>query len=113
MNLLLCGTRCRAQRNSREPVDLDSELLKETAEELPLPEELYQASLRFSKKKEPSTFIRDGNVIAEGFNAELDELRALKNHGGQFLVDYEAREKERTGIPNLRVEFNSVSRLLH
>ena len=51
---------------------------------------------------------KDGNVIAEGFNAELDELRALKNHGGQFLVDYEAREKERTGIPNLRVEFNSV-----
>lgn len=87
--------------------DLDSELLKETAEELPLPEELYQL-LCASLKKEPSTFIRDGNVIAEGFNAELDELRALKNHGGQFLVDYEAREKERTGIPNLRVEFNSV-----
>ena len=87
--------------------DLDSELLKETAEELPLPEELYQL-LCASLKKEPSTFIRDGNVIAEGFNAELDELRALKNHGSQFLVDYEAREKERTGIPNLRVEFNSV-----
>lgn len=86
---------------------LESALLKETASEIPLPQALYEL-LKATIMKEPSAFIRDGNVIAEGFNSELDELRALKDHGGKFLVEYEAKEKERTGILNLRVEFNSV-----
>ncbi len=57
---------------------------------------------------EPSTMVRDGNVIARGFDAELDELRALSENAGQFLIDLETRERARTGIANLRVEYNKV-----
>ena len=57
---------------------------------------------------EPSVNLRDGGVIAPGVDAELDELRALQTNHGDFLVALEARERERTGIANLRVEFNKV-----
>ncbi|UVW27777.1 DNA mismatch repair protein MutS [Massilia sp. H6] len=58
--------------------------------------------------EEPSTMVRDGGVFARGFDAELDELRALSENAGQFLVDLETRERARTGISNLRVEYNRV-----
>ena len=57
---------------------------------------------------EPASMIRDGGVIARGYDAELDELRGLSENAGQFLVDLETRERERTGIANLRVEYNKV-----
>ena len=57
---------------------------------------------------EPATMVRDGGVIARGFDAELDELRALSENAGQFLLDLETRERARTGIANLRVEYNKV-----
>ncbi|WP_409929307.1 DNA mismatch repair protein MutS [Bordetella genomosp. 13] len=57
---------------------------------------------------EPAVQIRDGGVIAPGYDAELDELRGLATDGGDFLMQLEARERERTGIGNLRVEFNRV-----
>jgi len=57
---------------------------------------------------EPGVNVRDGGVIAAGFDAELDELRTLESHSGDFLVQLEKRERERTGIANLRVEFNRV-----
>ena len=57
---------------------------------------------------EPAAQVRDGGVIAPGFDAELDELRAIDDHCGEFLVALEARERERTGIANLKVEYNRV-----
>lgn len=57
---------------------------------------------------EPATILRDGGVIAEGFDAELDELRIIGTDSSTFLLDMEARERERTGIANLRVQFNRV-----
>ena len=57
---------------------------------------------------EPAALIRDGGVIAKGFDADLDELRALNDHCGTFLLELEARERERTGIGNLKVEYNRV-----
>ncbi|MFL6634457.1 MAG: DNA mismatch repair protein MutS [Massilia sp.] len=57
---------------------------------------------------EPAAMVRDGGVFARGFDAELDELRALSENAGQFLVDLETRERARTGIANLRVEYNRV-----
>ncbi len=57
---------------------------------------------------EPATMVRDGGVIARGFDTQLDELRALSENAGQFLVDLETRERERTGIANLRVEYNKI-----
>lgn len=58
--------------------------------------------------EEPALMVRDGGVIAQGFDAELDELRTLAADNGAFLIELETREKEETGIPNLRVEYNRV-----
>ena len=57
---------------------------------------------------EPAQLIRDGGVIAQGYDTELDELRRLANDSGEFLLELEARERQNTGITNLRVEFNRV-----
>jgi len=57
---------------------------------------------------EPAVLVRDGGVIACGFDAELDELRAIQTNCDGFLLDLEVREKARTGIANLRVQFNKV-----
>ncbi|WP_257253786.1 MULTISPECIES: DNA mismatch repair protein MutS [unclassified Endozoicomonas] len=56
----------------------------------------------------PPVIIRDGGVIAEGFDKELDEFRALSQNAGDYLVELEKREKERTGLPSLKVGFNRV-----
>ncbi|MGL4185143.1 MAG: DNA mismatch repair protein MutS, partial [Thiotrichaceae bacterium] len=56
----------------------------------------------------PPVVIRDGGVIAEGYDAELDELRNLSEHADQYLLDLEAREKGRTGIDKLKVAYNRV-----
>ncbi|WP_234642228.1 DNA mismatch repair protein MutS [Delftia tsuruhatensis] len=58
--------------------------------------------------EEPAALVRDGGVIATGFDAELDELRAIQNNCDDFLLELEAKEKLLTGIPNLRVQFNKV-----
>ena len=57
---------------------------------------------------EPAALIRDGGVINHGCDAELDELRAIQTNCDGFLLDLEIREKARTGIANLRVQFNKV-----
>ena len=57
---------------------------------------------------EPAALVRDGGVIASGFDTELDELRAIQTNCDSFLLDLEVREKARTGIANLRVQFNRV-----
>jgi len=57
---------------------------------------------------EPAALVRDGGVIASGFDAELDELRAIQTNCDSFLLDLETREKARTGIVNLRVQYNKV-----
>ena len=59
-------------------------------------------------KEEPAAVIREGGVIRDGCDGDLDELRAIQNDCGTFLQAMEARERERTGIANLRVEFNRV-----
>ncbi|MEW8523573.1 MAG: DNA mismatch repair protein MutS [Candidatus Thiodiazotropha endolucinida] len=58
--------------------------------------------------EQPPMLIRDGGVIAEGYDAELDELRALSQNADQFLLDLESRERERTGIATLKVSYNRV-----
>ena len=72
-------------------------------ETLPVAEKLQAAIL-----PEPAVWLRDGGVINQGFHAELDELRHIQNHGDEFLLALEARERERTGLSTLKVEFNRV-----
>ena len=58
--------------------------------------------------EEPAVLLRDGGVIAPGFDADLDELRSISQNCDAYLLDMEARERARSGIPNLRVQFNKV-----
>ena len=58
--------------------------------------------------EEPAALVRDGGVIATGHDGELDELRAIADNCDGFLLDLETRERARTGIANLRVQFNKV-----
>ncbi len=57
---------------------------------------------------EPGAMVRDGEVIAAGFDAELDELRRISTHTDEFLLDLERRERERSGLPALKLGFNRV-----
>ncbi|MCP4042948.1 MAG: DNA mismatch repair protein MutS, partial [Gammaproteobacteria bacterium] len=57
---------------------------------------------------EPPATIRDGGMIAAGYDGELDELRLIRENAGQFLLQLEARERERTGISTLKVGYNRV-----
>jgi len=84
-----------------------STLLASLGADLATPDEalsLLQRALR----DEPAALVRDGGVIAEGYDAELDELRRLQSNAGGFLLELEARERARTGIPNLKVAYNHV-----
>jgi DNA mismatch repair protein MutS len=67
-----------------------------------------QARLASTIKEDPAAVIREGGVIRDGCDAELDELRAIQNDCGAFLLEMEKRERSRTGIANLRVEYNRV-----
>lgn len=58
--------------------------------------------------EEPAALVREGGVIAPGHDADLDELRAIQDNADGFLVQLEAQERARTGIANLRVQFNKV-----
>ena len=82
-------------------------LLRDLGGDLATPEAAL-ALLDKSIHPEPAARVIDGGVIADGYNADLDELRRLQTDAGSFLVELEKREKERTGIPNLRVAYNSV-----
>jgi len=57
---------------------------------------------------EPSTFLRDGDVIAPGYDADLDELRQISTNTDGFLLELERRERERSGIAGLKLGFNRV-----
>jgi DNA mismatch repair protein MutS len=66
------------------------------------------ALLAESIAEEPSTFVRDGDVIAAGYDAELDELRRIATHTDEFLLGLEQRERERSGIAGLKLGYNRV-----
>jgi len=64
--------------------------------------------LRRALIEQPPVLIRDGGVMAPGYDPELDQLRALSSDASQFLLDLESRERERTGIPTLKVGYNRI-----
>uniref|UniRef100_E6QUI4 DNA mismatch repair protein MutS n=1 Tax=mine drainage metagenome TaxID=410659 RepID=E6QUI4_9ZZZZ len=69
--------------------------------------ELYQLLCR-AIRDEPANNLREGGVMATGYDAELDELRGLQQNSAAYLLEMEARERERTGIATLRIEYNRV-----
>lgn len=86
---------------------LDSPRLAELAVELGEHDE-HAHLLASAIVPQPPVLARDGGIFAEGYDAELDELRLLSTHADQFLVDLEAREKAATGIATLKVGYNRV-----
>ena len=86
---------------------LDAPLLAELVQLLPANSPV-ESLLASAILPEPATFLRDGGVINHGYHADLDELRAIQTDCGDFLLALELREKERTGISTLKVEFNRV-----
>jgi DNA mismatch repair protein MutS len=78
--------------------------LAQGAKPLPHLVELLSSAI----KENPPVVIRDGGVIADGFDTELDELRALNTNAGEFLLAMEEREKASTGISTLKVGYNRV-----
>jgi DNA mismatch repair protein MutS len=73
-----------------------------------LPDQELSTLLQRMLRAEPSSVLRDGGVIADGFDAQLDELRGIQTNCGDFLLALETRERARSGIPTLKVEYNRV-----
>ncbi|MFO1419832.1 MAG: DNA mismatch repair protein MutS [Candidatus Competibacteraceae bacterium] len=86
---------------------LDATLLQDLARRAGTHPEIHDLLNRAIVANPPQT-LRDGGVIAPGYDAELDELRNLSEHADRYLVELEARERQRTGIGNLKVGFNRV-----
>ncbi|PIE46306.1 MAG: DNA mismatch repair protein MutS [Gammaproteobacteria bacterium] len=86
---------------------LDAELIKQSARHL-LRFDGLADKLRAAILPEPALHTREGGVINHGFDGELDELRALSKNAHDFLLDYEQKEKQRTGNANLKVGYNRV-----
>jgi DNA mismatch repair protein MutS len=81
--------------------------LAEAADELDLLADLTTALSAALADKLPAT-LADGNVIRPGYDSELDDLRSLRDGGRQYIASLQQRERERTGIPSLKVGFNKV-----
>ncbi|OWQ90121.1 DNA mismatch repair protein MutS [Roseateles terrae] len=90
-----------------QTVPTGAPLLDELAQGLGASPHLAELLIR-AIAEEPAVLLRDGGVIATGFDEQLDELRAIQNNCDAFLLDLETRERARTGISNLRVQFNKV-----
>ena len=86
---------------------LSSDLAKSLAEKYDTAKDTYQI-LAEKLMEEPSLKLIDGNVIAEGVDADLDNLRSLKLNGHRKISELEAAEKEKTGINNLKIKYNRV-----
>jgi DNA mismatch repair protein MutS len=87
--------------------NLPANLLQTLTIELQAPQAALDL-LQTAIKPEPAAVLREGGVIADGYDAELDELRGIQTNHGDFLLQFEAQEKQRTGLSNLKVEYNSV-----
>lgn len=90
-----------ADINEQSLVAILSDIIKRFPQEI-------AACLATAIKPEPSNMVRDGNVINDGYNEELDYLRNISCNAKEFLVKLEQQERSNTQIPNLKVEFNKV-----
>lgn len=87
--------------------DMESDLLKEIYEELDPLEELCDLVGR-AIQEGPPLAMKEGGIIKDGYNEEVDRLRKAKSEGKNWLADLETKEREKTGIKNLRIRYNKV-----
>ena len=86
---------------------IDSPLMQELRDRVHDHQDVVQL-LTAAIAQEPANFVRDGDVIAQGYDPELDELRRIATHTDEFLLDLERRERERSGIAGLKLGYNRV-----
>ena len=86
---------------------IDSPLMQELRDRVHEHQDVVQL-LTAAIAQEPANFVRDGDVIAQGYDPELDELRRIATHTDEFLLDLERRERERSGIAGLKLGYNRV-----
>ena len=84
-----------------------NESLKRTGEQMNLCESL-RSRIEHEIQPDPPLLVSRGDVIAPGYNTELDELRSIRDNGKQYLMEIQQREIEKTGIASLKVGFNNV-----
>lgn len=87
--------------------DFQSPLLKRLYEQMDTLDELYELIER-SIAEEPPLTLHDGGILKEGYNEEVERLRKAKTDGKSWLADLEAKEREKTGIKNLKIKYNKV-----
>ena len=87
--------------------ELKSPLLLKIQEDLDSLSDLYEL-IDDSIQEEPPVTIREGNLIKDGYHGEVDKFRKAKTEGKSWLAQIESKERERTGIKNLRIKFNKV-----
>ncbi len=85
----------------------DSDLLKDVYEELDVLEDINQL-IEQAIAEEPPLNLKEGGIIKEGYHAEVDRLRKAKTEGKDWLMELETREREATGIKNLKIRYNRV-----
>ncbi len=85
----------------------DNHKLKQLAEKLDTHDEITNL-INQAIVDNPPIVIKEGGIIKEGYNQELDEIKFLQSHGEEWLEEFEARERDKTGIKNLRVGYNRV-----
>lgn len=87
--------------------EMKSPLLKELYEEMDALEDLCRL-VQESIKEDPPVAMRDGGIIRDGYNEEVDRLRHAKSDGKDWIAKLEEEEREKTGIKNLRIKYNKV-----
>ena len=87
--------------------DMQTPLLKELNEELDTLGDLCKL-VSDSIKEDPPIAMKEGGIIKDGYNAEVDKLRNAKSDGKDWLAKLETEEREKTGIKNLRIKYNKV-----
>ena len=91
----------------KEMIPLSSGVLEDVARRMSPEKEIVDLIDR-AICEQPNVILSEGNLIASGYNSELDELRLIASEGNRFLAEYQAKEQERTGIKTLRVRRNNV-----
>lgn len=87
--------------------EFDSEYTKELSDKMDALQDLYEL-IAYNIADEPPFSVREGGIIKEGADPEIDKLRHAKNEGSTWLMELESKEKELTGIKKLRIKYNKV-----
>ena len=105
--LSLKNSICMLPKIKKVLKNMDSSYARQLVENLDTLEDIYD-TLNSSIHEEPPFSLREGNLIKDGYNTEVDELRQAKTEGTKWIAQIESKEKEKTGIKNLKIKYNKI-----